>query len=40
VALARPATDETARWVQRGAVVAGVVALLAVLLWFVRTLRR
>jgi carbon monoxide dehydrogenase subunit G len=39
-ALARPATDETARWVQRGAVVACVVALLAVLLWFVRTLRR
>jgi carbon monoxide dehydrogenase subunit G len=39
-ALARPATDETAVWVQRGALAAGALALLAVLIWLVRLLRR
>jgi carbon monoxide dehydrogenase subunit G len=39
-ALARPAEDETALWVRRGAVAAGVLALLAVLIWLLRMLRR
>jgi carbon monoxide dehydrogenase subunit G len=39
-ALARPATDETAVWVQRGALAAVALALLAVLIWLVRLLRR
>jgi carbon monoxide dehydrogenase subunit G len=39
-ALARPGTDEAAVWVQRGAIAAGVLALLAVLIWLMRVLRR
>jgi carbon monoxide dehydrogenase subunit G len=38
--LTRPATDGTAVWVQRGALAAGALALLAVLIWLLRLLRR